>query len=471
MGKSSVRIHNITIRDFKNVEYGSIDFACSKKGGTSESDIMGLYGQNGSGKTALIESLAVLKFVLTGKSIPDEYTNYIATGKRSSHMSFTFEVKLDGVIFKVIYSFDMVKVDADAQSNDPEDDYANQHKVAIENEVLSMSGIVAREKFRQQPLINTSSSDSPFTPNTKYVELMGADKDLKQKLIINKQLANQRSQSFIFYRGTLAAIMDNCTVPEYKSVISALSQYGNIYLYVIDTRGAGLINLNVALPFFFRLGDESSLSIGRVAIKLEGASTIPVVIYDIAQRTISNMNIVLEQIVPGLNVELKKLGSSLLRDNQEGYVVELVSKRDGATLPLRYESEGIKKIISILQLLIVVYNNESMTVAIDELDAGIFEYLLGELLKIIAESGKGQLIFTSHNLRPLETIDKKYIFFSTTNPKNRYIQLENVQTNNNMRYFYYRDINLGGQKEELYSPTNNYEIALSFKEAGGFNGE
>ena len=30
---------------------------------------------------------------------------------------------------------------------------------------------------------------------------------------------------------------------------------------------------------------------------------------------------------------------------------------------------------------------------VDELDAGIFEYLIGEILQIISESGKGQLIF------------------------------------------------------------------------------
>lgn len=58
--------------------------------------------------------------------------------------------------------------------------------------------------------------------------------------------------------------------------------------------------------------------------------------------------------------------------------------------------------MSILQLLIVVYNHPSVTVAVDELDGGVFEYLLGELLNIISEKGKGQLIFTSHNLRPLD---------------------------------------------------------------------
>ena len=119
-----------------------------------------------------------------------------------------------------------------------------------------------------------------------------------------------------------------------------------------------------------------------------------------------------------------------------------------------------------LQLLIVVYNKSSITVAIDELDSGIFEYLLGELLKIISEKGKGQLIFTSHNLRPLETIDRGFVAFTTTNPQNRYIRFNHVKDNHNLRDFYFRDIVLGEQSEEVYEPTNNYEIALAFREAG-----
>ena len=139
---------------------------------------------------------------------------------------------------------------------------------------------------------------------------------------------------------------------------------------------------------------------------------------------------------------------------------------DGKKFLTKYESEGIKKIISVLNLLIGVYNRSSMTVAIDELDAGVFEYLLGELLRIIAEKGKGQLIFTSHNLRPLETIDKGFIAFTTTNPDQRYIRMTNVKSTNNLRDFYYRDIMLGEQNEPVYEPTNNYDIALALREAG-----
>lgn len=104
------------------------------------------------------------------------------------------------------------------------------------------------------------------------------------------------------------------------------------------------------------------------------------------------------------------------------------------------------------------------------MDSGIFEYLLGEILRIISEKGKGQLIFTSHNLRPLETIDKGFVAFTTTNVNNRYIRFSNVKTNNNLRDFYYRDIMLGEQDEPVYETTNNYEIALAFREAGDISG-
>ena len=156
----------------------------------------------------------------------------------------------------------------------------------------------------------------------------------------------------------------------------------------------------------------------------------------------------------------------LQENGKKACSIQLVSSKNGQPIPLQYESEGIKKIISVLNLLIGVYNRSSMTVAIDELDAGVFEYLLGELLRIIAEKGKGQLIFTSHNLRPLETIDKGFIAFTTTNPDQRYIRMTNVKSTNNLRDFYYRDIMLGEQNEPVYEPTNNYDIALALREAG-----
>ena len=55
MNDTIVRIESIEIKNFKNVGYGHLDFGNSKKG--YKASILGLYGQNGSGKTALIDAL------------------------------------------------------------------------------------------------------------------------------------------------------------------------------------------------------------------------------------------------------------------------------------------------------------------------------------------------------------------------------------------------------------------------------
>jgi len=224
--------------------------------------------------------------------------------------------------------------------------------------------------------------------------------------------------------------------------------------------------MNLLIPFSFRLLDEKKVTQGDLAIGLLKPSVVPEEVYNVVVKIIDQMNIVLETIVPGLNIGLKNHGKQLTDDGSEGIRIELISIKENIKVPLKYESDGIKKIISILSTLITMFNNPTVCMVVDELDAGIFEYLLGEILQIISENGKGQLIFTSHNLRPLEMLSTSSIIFTTTNPKNRYMRFTNVKSNNNLRNLYYRSINLGGQKEEIYKETNSFDISRAFRIAG-----
>lgn len=76
------------------------------------------------------------------------------------------------------------------------------------------------------------------------------------------------------------------------------------------------------------------------------------------------------------------------KQREEFIKVELSSNRDEIKTPLRYESEGIIKIISTLSTLIYVFNNPSTCLVVDD-GYGIFKYLLGELLEMLGEHGKG----------------------------------------------------------------------------------
>lgn len=320
------------------------------------------------------------------------------------------------------------------------------------------------KKIRKGPLIDTSA-DGIFLPKSKYQELLGNSTEDVTEMLVTKRLVQEQSRTFIFSREMMRRFRENCQVKLYLDILEGLHRFGNRELFIIDTEHEGLINMN-ALPLAFKYKDDTSESFGSLLLPLNIPASIPEKAMEIVRKIIANMNIVLQELVPGLTIDIIDLGPVVEKDGSLGRMIQLMSLKNNKAIPFRYESEGIKKIVSILQLLIVVYNNPSITVAVDELDAGIFEYLLGELLHIISEKGKGQLIFTSHNLRPLETLDKGFVAFTTTNPENRYIRFTNVKGTNNLRDFYYRDIVLGEQNEQVYCPTNNYEIALAFREAG-----
>ena len=130
--------------------------------------------------------------------------------------------------------------------------------------------------------------------------------------------------------------------------------------------------------------------------------------------TISNINSVLGTLISNMSIGI--------REEEDG-MIELTSNKNNSPIPLRSESEGIIKLISLISVLIFVYNERSSALVIDELDASIYEYLLGELLDVFRTGAEGQLIFTSHNLRILEMIDKRSLIISSRNPDEKYIRI------------------------------------------------
>lgn len=463
MANRIVRIENITIENFKNVTQGTLDFVNKRK--EYKASVLGIYGQNGSGKTALIDVIQLLKFALCGKPIPQKYADYINVDATCATLKYEFVIRYAEEVYNVWYQFCMRKIVDEAIASIDEATTANATtRVELFDEVLSFSYESKADKMRKAPLIDTRTEEL-FAPKAKMLELVGDNKEKYMDLLVTKRLTKATSRSFIFSRELINQFRKNCKNELYMKVIEVLYTYGHRELFIIDTESTGLISLNT-LPLVFKYRNETYETVGNLLLSLNGPALIPEDMYDVVQNVIKNMNIVLEQLVPGLRIGVVDLGSAMTKDGKITKQIQLMSLKNNKEIPFCYESEGIRKIVSILQLLIVVYNYSSVTVAVDELDGGVFEYLLGELLNIISEKGKGQLIFTSHNLRPLETIDKGFIAFTTTNPNKRYIRLTNVKGTNNLRDFYYRDIVLGEQSEQVYNPTNNFEIALAFREAG-----
>ena len=313
------------------------------------------------------------------------------------------------------------------------------------------------------------ASDNIFKPQKRLDELVSQDKNLFTDLIVARKIAEKSNCSYIFGESSREVFCrsDITTFENYSFVIRALFRFAVRDLFVIRNTHSRTITANFMLPMVFRIEKDQMRAKGDFAIPLMTPVTLDKERKELLRVIVEQINTVLYTIIPGMNIELRDYGRQALDSGEDGWKVELMSARAGhPTIPIRMESEGIIKIISILNALIQAFGNPSICLAIDELDADIFEYMLGELLDIFQNSAKGQLIFTSHNLRALEMLDKESIMFSTTNPENRYIHMKNVKGSNNLRSMYIRSITLGGQDEVIYDETDSLEIARAFRKAG-----
>lgn len=92
--KRMVRIIKNELINFKNVEYGQIKYmnysSVQNDACISESDIVGIYGQNGSGKTAMVEALDIVKHVLSGIEIPYDTYEGILSDQNDTVIKTTF---------------------------------------------------------------------------------------------------------------------------------------------------------------------------------------------------------------------------------------------------------------------------------------------------------------------------------------------------------------------------------------------
>ena len=178
---------------------------------------------------------------------------------------------------------------------------------------------------------------------------------------------------------------------------------------------------------------------------------------DTIKDTFSNINSVLGTLIPNMSIGCER--------DEDGRI-RLASYKNSSPIPLRSESEGIIKLISIISVLIFVYNERSSALVIDELDASIYEYLLGEIMEVFRNGAEGQLIFTSHNLRILEMIDKRSLIISTRNPDNKYIRIpKSVPDSANLRNYYLRTVLLSDEKDGISAEVDPHDIARALRKA------
>ncbi|MBQ9950220.1 MAG: AAA family ATPase [Clostridia bacterium] len=431
-----IRLSEIELCNFKNVRHGKIKMPTQTAPSPEResASITGIFGQNGSGKTAVLDTLSFLKLLMAGASLPTDAVNYITKTADCATAVFSFFIKDDSDEYTVKYTFSL---------NTSADAALNSEKLVIYAHTDGRKKNLGQVQFR-------ADSEHVILPK-KRLSAIGNTQRLE--LEVEKRLCMRECRSFLFSTPAIQFLFSENDAISYA--VRTLSAFAERGLYIVGSYNHDSTAMEFVLPA------QSLSDTSACRILLTEPTVMPSDAYAKFLNQLTSMSTVMNVIIPGLTLTSHEFGREMMRDGREGVRFELMSCRKDLSVPLRYESEGIKKIISILNLLIAMYNSYCVCVVVDEMDAGVFEFLLGELLSCIEESGKGQLIFTSHNLRPLEMIAQDALVFTTTNPDNRYIRINS--RDKNLRSSYLRHIMLGGLSENVYENANTAEIAFAFR--------
>lgn len=466
------RIQSIEIFNFKNVSHGKIVFSeYGKHNENFEQNITAIYGQNGSGKTALIDAVSLIRYIILGKSLPRDIGNYIKKGAEKSTISISLYIKDSQessiIDYKVVFGYienNVVVLDEQIKS-----------KECINNTWGNSTEIIHYNSERDPFFISPKYLHKELTGNPENALELGVAKSLSQRVDPDTDVAF--STSLIFSTAFLKLLEKIKTKSHLRKLLHKVRVFCVNNLLIVDDKTFGGISENIhAIPIYIKqeikLKTSIQVTIGAIPIEIYKSTRIPSELFPVYKNFVKQMNVVLPTVIPGITLKMKGIEEEHLPDGKTQTVFSMVTVRDNREISLKYESAGVKKILCILSSLISTFNNANMCLVVDELDSGVFEYLIGQIITVFKEDAKGQLIFTSHNLHILELLDNKSIIITKFRTDNCYGKLSNVQTNNNKRLLYLKQIELSDNDEGIiYNKTNQYEMSYAFERAYDISAE
>ena len=377
----------------KEVQLDFYKGTLSKKFDASNSHVKAIYGPNGAGKTALVYAAEIYKNLVMN-------SDYLAMSNATG--------VLDNLVNQKSKKFEIEMYFA-VLNKDQELDSVYKHKIVLEK--VSERYLITEErlcKLTGLQLNNQDKYNSVFwTKKGDIIELIREGEDEKIKNA-SMNLLDKQSFVTIFIKhifGDKGIILGNkLDVAILYSLMFAFSitilmqdsdkNYINFssvtsQLDTIQTQKKKLNDDNI----FLNLLRENR-------IPQRQTEQVPKKDFDKFEKYINNLGLFIKVFKDDFKtIEIKK------DENGDNYECEIILiYNDGKRINKKYESTGIKKIIEMYSALCSVENGD--IVFIDEFDANIHDVLLVKLVEYVMDYAEGQLIFTTHNLAPMDVLQK-----------------------------------------------------------------
>lgn len=384
----NLKIYKIETYGLKNIKKKmTIEFYPKTINVTSKklSNIKAIYGTNGVGKSAFINSVQLYKNILVNSMFlkqPNEIKTLLKMRNQESNCFY----------FSVVYGL----------VNSKKDVFKHEIEISFEDDFPYIS-------YEKLGRINSRTINGEYEP---IIEVVNGDVSIKtNKTTKFDELLIDKTKNILKYSSLGSAVLDKNLMKEVMEYIENspvkehISTLNSVH-YVLLNRVLGdsivvyLDNMDIHKEY-----DETFLD-NMLNQYFNDKETYKRIIMGPHKDIVSKNNYSdYEKHVEKLYYFLRIFKTDLLgieiekQEDKDFYYCNKKLIYKNSKVDSDYESTGIQKMMSIFNSVEAVTRNK--IVFIDELDANINGVYLKALLEYLNESKKGQLCFTTHNLYPM----------------------------------------------------------------------
>ena len=359
---------------------------------TEEYNIKGIYGVNGSGKSAILESVNIMRNLMTdvnylNNPIVQKNLNEIINKKTSKlSISADFLVKDSQNIYLFRYNINLIKN-------------------VMERYIIDEERLLYKKATSRKDELDTLLHIKDGEVIEIYKE---EDTDLMEYFIKKTMNLLSNSSSLILY----SEVMSNSD--EFKTRrVSFLGMClwalrivaENIYIYMDQSDNhvnyflSDILLEEKDLDFTTIINQAKRLNANKLNIFHTNFDTVEKNAYSKYESIVKRLYNFIKIFKPELlDIDIDR------KENGDVYVCSLNMVYDNYSISTEFESTGIKKLIKLFIYLDIM--TKGGIVFIDELDSKLHDVYLCALLEYLMDFGRGQLCFTTHNVGPMDILKK-----------------------------------------------------------------
>lgn len=445
----------VKAKNFKSLK--DIEFNLNKTK-TKTNQFISIYGENGSGKTNIVELFKLLQQSTMSRAtdiamnkmpkefwkIQEEMSDQLPTEIRQ-----IFQLSFNLKEYRMLDEEEATEIEYGFKINDNDGFYYIKFDdEIIEEKLYYMAGKQRAYLFQ----INKG--------NNKII------KNLNKNIFINEKYNEELIDGIDKYWGkyTFLSLLSFETIEKNKDYID--NNISKNIMEVIDKIWSMTVHVDKGAFKIITDGFVKVRKLNNIQKGIVKKDKLPEI-----KKYENVLNIFFTQAYADIKEVKYKINEKEDRIHYELYFNKMIGGQI-KSIPSILESDGTRRILNQFDTIIGSLLGE--TVIIDEIDNGIHDVLMKNIIMSIKDEITGQLIITTHNTLLLEILPKEYIYILSTDYNgNKTINSIKeygikIQKNNNARDLYFKGV-FGGIPTTDYIDFEEIKYALEDSEDNGEN--